>query len=73
MLILPVLTDGELASSYHHSAVSLYPVVSLGGIKTVRKLMDEYGIRSFIAGALNADTLDDCLSLDDFLRRRARG
>lgn len=67
VLILPVLTDGVLASSYHLSAVSLYPVASLGGTKTVQKLMEEHGILSFIAGALNADTLEEYLSLDGFL------
>ena len=67
VLILPVLTDGDLASSYRLSAISLYPAASLGGTKTVQKLMDEHGIRSFVAGSLTADILDEYLSLDGFL------
>ncbi len=67
VLILPVLTDGDIASSYHLSAVSLYPVASLGGTRTVESLMDRYGIRSLIAGSLNDESLEAYRSLEGFL------
>ncbi len=66
-LILPVQIEGTLARDAHLEAVSLYPVERCGGIETLRRLWDEFSIRSLVAGALDDGKLKPFLKEKGFL------